>query len=83
MRLDAQGVDLALQLDPHSGDVRLELDTQRIDVGLQRQALVVQVGFGGEMRRHVALHGIDDGPGLVVRDVDADQSIVQGVEKIH
>ena len=54
------------------GDVRLHLLPEQL-----------QVSLGRDRRCHVPLHSIDHGPGLVVRDVDADQGIIQRVEIIH
>ena len=46
-------------------DLLLELLTQEL-----------QVGLGCERRAHIPLHSVDDGPRFVVRDVDADESII-------
>ena len=43
----------------------------------------LEVGLGGDCRSHVPLHGIHHRPGLVVRDVDADEGIIQRVKVVH
>ena len=69
-----------LQCLHYERDLELQRIADIVQVGLADEALRFEVGLGGEMRTHVALHRIDHRQSLVGRDVDADERIIQRIE---